>query len=426
MITERREIRPIDHPLDATVQVPGSKSITNRALLLASLADGSTRLSNALFSDDSRYFAGALQMLGFEVKLDPSASSITVTGMGGVIPARKAAIFIGNAGTAARFLTAFLTLGDGEYLLDGDTRMGQRPIADLVSALNQLGAEVEARSGCPPVRVAASGLPGGQALLRGDISSQFLSALLMVAPYAAKPVRLHLSTDLNSRPYVDLTVHVMHEFGVDVQQGDGGRRFTVPGGRYRSREDYSIEPDASAASYFFAAASICGGTVRVNGLTSSSAQGDMGFTSVLADMGCSVRQTGDCTEVTGASSLHGVDVDLSDCPDTAQTLAAIAPFADTPTTIRGIRSARLKESDRVHATCTELARLGVRVHEHADGMTIQPCAALQPASLQTYKDHRMAMAFSLIGLRVPGVHIEDPACVSKSFPGYFQVLDSLR
>ncbi len=425
MIIERREIRPIGHALDATVIVPGSKSITNRALLLASLAESTTRLSNALFSDDSCYFAHALQTLGFDVRLDQERSSITVEGLGGAIPSRNAALFIGNAGTAARFLTAFLTLGHGEYLLDGDTRMRERPMADLVSALNQLGSRVDSPSGCPPIHIIAGGLPGGRAVLRGDASSQFLSALLMVAPYAARPVLLEVSTELNSRPYVDLTLHVMHAFGIDVRR-EGYSRFVVPQGCYRGRADYAIEPDASAASYFFAAAAICGGMVRVKGLTSASAQGDMRFPRVLAEMGCAVEEADGCTEVTRIESLRGVDVDLSDCPDTAQTLAAIAPFAETPTTIRGIRSARLKESDRVHATCTELARLGVRVEEHGDGLTVYPCAAIQPASIRTYNDHRMAMAFALIGLRVPGVQIEDPACVSKTFPRYFEVLESLR
>ena len=425
MTPERGEIIPIRHLLDAAVRVPGSKSMTNRALLLASLAEGRTTLTNALFSDDSRYFAAALQMLGFDVQLDPEPSLISVTGLGGAIPAEKGALFIGDAGTAARFLTAFLTLGHGEYLLDGEARMRERPIGDLVLALRQLGAHVEAPTGCPPVQVIASGLPGGQAILPGDVSSQFLSALLMVAPYAARHVELELSTDLASKPYVDLTLGMMHTFGIDVER-EGYERFLVPRGRYQVRERYAIEPDATAASYFFAAAAICGGSVRVDGLTSSSLQGDMRFPGVLKQMGCKVAETQDYTEVTGTGSLRGLDIDLSNCPDTAQTLAVIAPFAATPTTISGIRSARLKESDRVHATCTELARLGVRVDEHADGMTIHPCAAIQPASIRSYNDHRMAMAFSLIGLRVPGIHIEDPGCVSKTFPEYFDVLESLR
>lgn len=425
MTVERREILPILHPLEATVRVPGSKSITNRALLIASLANGPTTLTNALFSDDSHYFAAALQSLGFKVEADEQGSSIAVLGTGGAIRAANGTLFIGNAGTAARFLTAFLTLGKGEYLLDGDARMRERPIGGLVQALRQLGADVEAPSGCPPVRITARGLPGGRAVLAGDISSQFLSALLMVAPYGAQPVVLELSTDLSSKPYVDMTLSMMRAFGIEVQR-EGYERFTIRGGRYLARETYAIEPDATAASYFFAAAAICGGSVRVQGLTRSSVQGDVGFPDVLADMGCTVVETPDYMEVRGTDSLHGLEIDLSDCPDTAQTLAAIAPFAATATTISGIRSARLKESDRVHATCRELARLGIRVDEHPDGMTIHPCTAIQPASIHTYDDHRMAMAFSLLGLRVPGIHIEDPGCVSKTFPGYFKVLESLR
>lgn len=425
MMPARREIAPILHPLNAAVSVPGSKSITNRALLLASLADGHTSLTNALFSDDSRHFAAALRTLGIDVQLEPTRCAIGVTGRGGTIPADKAALFVGNAGTAARFLTAFLTLGHGEYLLDGDARMRERPIGDLVSALRQLGAQVEAAAGCPPVRITGCGLPGGRGELPGNISSQFLSALLMVAPYASQPVEIELSTELASKPYVDLTLSVMRAFGVHAERA-GYERFAVRGGRYQPREMYAIEPDATAASYFFAAAAICRGSVRVKGLTRSSAQGDIGFVELLAEMGCTVTEGTDHLEVTGNGSLRGVDVDLSDRPDTAQTLAVIAPFAATATRIRGIGSARLKETDRVHGTCAELRRLGVSVEEHNDGMLIHPAGALQPALIQTYHDHRMAMAFSLIGLRVPGIQIEDPACVSKTFPRYFDVLESLR
>lgn len=425
MTPASRLITPISHALDATVGVPGSKSITNRALLLASLADGATHLTDALFSDDSRYLAAALRSLGFEVRLDAERCAMAVSGRGGAIPADKAALFVGNAGTAARFLSAFLTLGHGEYLLDGDARMRERPIGELVSALRQLGARLEAPSGCPPVHVVGRGLPGGRALLPGDVSSQFLSALLMVAPFASRPVEIELSTELASRPYVDLTLSMMGAFGVQAERR-GYERFTVRAGRYAACDNYAIEPDATAASYFFAAAAICGGTVRVPGLSRASAQGDVGFTDLLAEMGCTVKDGPDHIEVSGTGSLRGVDADLADRPDTAQTLAAIAPFAASATRIRGIRSARRKESDRVHATCTELRRLGVRVEEREDGMLIQPCAELQPAGIRTYGDHRMAMAFALIGLRVPGIRIEDPACVSKTFPAYFDALESLR
>jgi len=427
------QIKPIKHPLDATVRVPGSKSLTNRALLIASLADGTTRLTNALFSDDSRCFANALQTLGFDVQLDETNHTMTVIGLGGKIPADRAELFIGNAGTAARFLSAFLTLGNGEYILDGDSRMRERPIGELAGALAQLGAKLETVNNCPPVRVHGSGLPGGKTKIAGDISSQFLSAMLMVAPYAKSPVEIEVISELNSRPYVDMTIAIMEDFGVKVQRQAYEQFIICPSfflppfdavqGKLSS---YSIESDASAASYFFAAPVICGGTVRVENISCNSKQGDIAFLDVLSEMGCSVTEGKDFIEVSGASTLKGVDVDMRDIPDTAQTLAAIAPFAASPTRIRGIASARVKETDRIHATCTELARLGVHVEEHEDGMAIYPCQTLQPANIQTYNDHRMAMAFSLIGLRFEGITIENPSCVSKTFPDFFEVLESLR
>ncbi|HET9590016.1 MAG TPA: 3-phosphoshikimate 1-carboxyvinyltransferase [Anaerolineales bacterium] len=428
------QIVPISHPLSATVRVPGSKSLTNRALLISSLAVGKTRLTNALFSDDSRYFAGALQALGFDVELDEPNCEMTVSGLGGRIPARKAELSIGNAGTAARFLTAMLSLGNGEYILDGDSRMRERPIGDLVAALARLGASLEAASSnYPPVKIKASGLQGGRTCIAGDTSSQFLSALLMVAPYAAFPVEIEVTSDLNSKPYVDMTIAIMKDFGIEVER-NGYQSFSAPLATYQLQSTdpkslislYPIESDASAASYFFAAPAICGGAVQVEQISRNSRQGDLAFLDVLAQMGCMVKEHDGQIQVTGARSLTGVDADMRDIPDTAQTLAAIAPFASTPTRIRGIASARLKETDRVQATCTELARLGVRVEEHEDGMTIYPCEKFAPVTVQTYNDHRMAMAFSLIGLRVPGVRIENPACVSKTFPGYFGVLESLR
>ena len=417
-------ILPIHHPLNATVRVPGSKSLTNRALLIAALADGTTHLTNALFSDDSRYFANALKTLGFDVQLDETNHSMTVTGLGGKIPATKAELFIGNAGTAARFLSAFLTLGNGEYLLDGDPRMRERPIGDLIDALTQLGAKLETTNNCPPVKVTASGLRGGKTTMAGDISSQFLSALLMVAPYAQNPIEITLSTDLNSKPYVDMTIAIMKDFGVEIERR-GNEHFTIRPSFFFPLSSYSIESDASAAAYFFAAPAICGGTVKVENISRQSVQGDIGFLDVLTQMGCVVEEADNSILVTWNSSFCGIDVDMRDIPDTAQTLAAIAPFAGSPTRIRGIASARVKETDRIHATCTELARLGVRVEEADDGMTIHPVEKMRPAAIQTYNDHRMAMAFSLIGLRFDGVTIENPACVSKTFPNFFEVLDQL-
>lgn len=451
------QIIPINHPINATVHVPGSKSLTNRALLISALANGKTCLTNALFSDDSCYFAKALQTLGFDVQLDEARQEMTVNGLGGKIPAKQADLFIGNAGTAARFLSAFLTLGNGEYTLDGDSRMRERPIGDLVDALTRLGAKLETTNDCPPVKIKATGLPGGKTKIAANISSQFLSALLMVAPYAKFPIELEVTTELNSKPYVDMTIAIMHDFGVEIVRNTY-RHFSIPLATYQLPStnlqspisnsqsfsipltnyqlpvsnleslisNYAIESDASAASYFFAAPAICGGIVRVENISRKSSQGDITFLDILQQMGCTIVEGNNSIEVTATKSLNGVDVDMRDIPDTAQSLAVIAPFASSPTRIRGIASARVKETDRVHATCTELARLGVRVEEHEDGMTIYPCDEILPATIQTYNDHRMAMAFSLIGLRTEGITIENPSCVSKTFPNYFKVLETLR
>lgn len=419
------QILPIHRPLSATVRVPGSKSLTNRALLIASLANGKTRLTNALFSDDSCYFARALQTLGFDVQLDESKNEMIVIGQGGKIPAKYAELFIGNAGTAARFLSAFVALGRGQYILDGDSRMRERPIQDLIDALQQLGVELKSTNGCPPVEIFAKGLAGGKTKVAGNVSSQFLSALLMVAPYAGSPIEIEVTTELNSKPYIDMTISIMQDSGVQVER-QGYKRFIIHPSFYLPLTNYQIESDASAASYFFAAPAICGGTIRVENISRTSKQGDIAFLDVLQQMGCRIEEGDHFIGISGPETLSGIDVDMRDIPDTAQTLAAIAPFASSPSRIRGIASARVKETDRVHATCTELTRLGVRVEEHEDGMTIYPCDEIRPAAIQTYNDHRMAMAFSLIGLRVPGITITNPSSVSKTFPNFFEVLDCLQ
>lgn len=420
-----RKIPTLDKPLSGRVNVPGSKSHTNRALMIAALASGTTMLKNALFSEDSHYFAQALKKLGFEIQLDSDAKTMTLTGQAGRIPATEARLLIGNAGTAARFLTAMLTLGQGEYHLDGVKRMRQRPIVHLVTALNQLGAQIKADSGCPPVHMLASGLKGGQSSVKGNISSQFLSGLLMAAPYARERVEIEVEGPLHSKPYIDLTLGVMADFGVQVQR-EGYARFSVRPQRYSPIGEYPIESDASAASYFFSAAALCGGWLEVANLSPKTRQGDMAFLEVLSQMGCIVTHEGNAMRVTSRGKLKGVDVDMADISDTSMTLAAIAPFADSPTTIRGIASSRLKETDRIAATCTELRRLGVMVEEHPDGMTIHPCPRLKPTSIHTYDDHRIAMAFSLVGLRTPGIEIENPGCVAKTFPEFFDVLETLQ
>jgi 3-phosphoshikimate 1-carboxyvinyltransferase len=421
------EIEPIAHPLDAVVRVPGSKSLTNRALLIAALANGPTTLSNALFSDDSRYFAQALASLGFMVQQDEAAETIRVAGQGGRIPAETAELYIGNAGTAARFLTAFLTLGGGRYVLDGSARMRERPLADLLEGLRQLGARAESATGCPPVMVTAAGLPGGRAQVAGDVSSQYLSGLLLVAPYAQAPVELVVARGLNSQPYVDLTLAIMADFGVNVTR-EGYERFCVAPARYQAQASYAIESDASAASYFLAAPAVLGGRVRVENFSRRSRQGDVAFVDVLAQMGCAVAEVDNALAVSGPAlgQLRGVEVDMRHIPDTAQTLAAIAPFANSPTVIRGIASARMKETDRVAAMVTELRRLGVKVDEYPDGLKIYPAEHIAPVTVETYDDHRMAMAFALTGLRAEGVSIANPSCVAKTFPNFFEVLNRLR
>jgi len=399
---------------------------------VAALADGKTTLENALFSDDSRYFAQALIDLGFTVSLDENAKNITVHGLGGKIPATQADLFVGNAGTAARFLTAMLTLGNGKYRLDGVERMRQRPIGDLVIALNLLGAQIsgkaidsdDQRLFCPPVKVISAGLPGGTTSIRGDISSQFLSGLLMVAPYAQSEVEITVDGPLHSKPYINLTLGVMADFEIEVQR-ESYERYRIFPQRYHTHGNYAIESDASAASYFFAAPAISGGWVEVANLSHSTRQGDIDFLGVLKKMGCTVTEVSGAIRVNGPENLRGVDVDMSDISDTSMTLAAIAPFANSPTTIRGIASSRIKETDRVAATVTELRRLGVQVDEHPGGMTIYPCQEIQPARIRTYDDHRMAMAFALVGLKVSGIEIENPGCVAKTFPNYFNVLEQL-
>lgn len=414
------EIRPASQPIDATVVLPGSKSYTNRALILAAMAHGRSVLKQALFSDDTDYMADALRTLGIDVQQNRAAAEFVVNGGGGKVPVRGAELFVGNAGTAARFLTSFVALGRGEYLIDGVPRMRQRPIQPLLETLQQLDVDAQAvnGNGCPPVRVRTRGLTGGRARMRGDISSQYFSSILMVAPLSKQGVELEVEGDLVSKPYIDMTASTMAEFGATVEN-HGYQRFTVAGGQHYEGRRYDIEPDASGASYFFAAAAVTGGRVRVEHLGRGSGQGDLNFVDVLERMGCSVTKADDYTEVVGPAQLRGVEVDMGDISDTAQTLAAIAPFADGPVTIRNVANIRFKETDRVAAVATELRRLGIVVDERPDGLTIHP-GAMTPAAVDTYDDHRMAMSFAVTGLKLPGLQINDPACVSKTFPDFWE------
>ena len=418
-------IEPLAAPPDAEITVPGSKSLTNRALIVAALADGRSELRGALVSDDAHWCADGLRRLGIAVTESERGTTLTVKGQGGRIPRAEAELYAGNAGTAARFLTALVSLGHGRYVIDGAPRMRERPIGHLVEALVGLGVRAETRSsgGCPPVVVEAAGLPGGRTQLDASRSSQFLSALLLVAPYARRNVEVAVRGEVVSQPYVAMTLRVMADCGVSVDQNNG--RFRVRAGRgYRARA-YAIEPDASGASYFLAAAALTGGRVRVPGLGRDSAQGDARFADVLERMGCAVERGEDFIEVRGPERLRGVDVDLNAMSDMTLTLAAIAPFAESPTRIRNVAHIRGQESDRLAALATELGRLGVRVRAFDDGLEITP-GPLRPAMVRTYDDHRIAMAFAVAGLRASGVVIADPGCVSKTFPDFFERLDWLR
>ncbi|HEV2766379.1 MAG TPA: 3-phosphoshikimate 1-carboxyvinyltransferase [Acidimicrobiales bacterium] len=418
-------IEPLAAPPDAVVTVPGSKSITNRALVTAALAEGRSVLAGALIADDTEAMTESLGRLGVVVTIDRATSTVTVEGTAGRVPPGPAEVDARLSGTTARFLLPLLALGHGRYRLDGAEPLRARPMGPLVDALRRLGAEVvdEGRPGHLPLTVVGDGRPGGAVVLPGDVSSQFLSGLLLSGPAMAGGLQVELSTPLVSRPYVELTAATMAAFGVHVERDDG-RCFRVPPGCYRAAR-HRVEPDASAASYFFAAAALCGGRVRVPGLGRRSVQGDLRFVDVLERMGAAVHRYDDSTEVVGTGSLVGVDVDLSDCSDTAQTLAVVAVFASSPTRVRGIGFIRRKETDRIAAVVNELRRCGIDAEEADDGFLVRPGRA-RPTRVGTYGDHRMAMSFALLGLRVPGIEIVDPDCVAKTFPEFFTTLRQLR
>jgi len=419
-------IEPITRPFDAVIELPGSKSYSNRALLVAALARGRSEITRALFSDDTRYMQRALDALGVRVGADETSQSFVVDGVDGRFPASEATLEIGNAGTAARFLTAAVALGRGTFVIDGSAAMRKRPIQPLLDGLRALGVDAESReaTGCPPVVVRAKGIAGGRARVRGDVSSQYLSALLMAAPYAARDVELEIEGELVSAPYVTMTLSTMAEFGVRAER-DGDRWFRVPAGQHYAARPYAVEPDASGASYFFAAAAVTGGRVVVPRLGRRSAQGDLGLLDVLARMGCDVTIDADAITVRGVTRLRAVDADFTRMGDVATTLMAIAPFADGPVTVRGIAQTHYEESDRPVAAATELRRMGLTVDSSWDSVTIHP-GPPQPCEVQTYDDHRIAMSFAVTGLRAPGIRIAGPECVSKTFPEFFDVLGTLR
>ena len=418
-------VEPLRGPIDASVRVPGSKSLTNRALVAAALAGGTSRLRGVLDADDTRAMVEGLAQLGVAASWDRAAGTVTVEGCAGRPPADVAAIDARLSGTTARFLLPVSALGAGTYRVDGAGPLRARPMEPAVDSLRDLGVAVS-EAGAPgrlPLDVSGGPARGGAVALPGDASSQFLSGLLLAAPAMADGLTAEVRTHLVSRPYVAMTVAVLRAFGAHVDEPDDRTWVAAPSGHRPT--DYAIEPDASAASYLFAAAAICGGRVTVDGLGVGSLQGDLGFVDVLARMGADVEVGESSTTVSGSGTLQGLEVDLRDLSDMAQTLAAVAVFADSPTRIRGIGFIRGKETDRIGAVVTELRRCGIESSEEPDGMVVRP-GPPRPALVETYRDHRMAMAFALLGLRAEGIRIADPACVAKTFPGYWDALDALR
>jgi len=431
MTNDARDIAVCPHPIRGSIRPPGSKSITNRALVCAALAAGESRLTGALDSQDTRVMVAGLAALGFHVAADWAAGTITVAGSAGRVPATEATLDCAASGTTIRFLSAVCALGTGTYRLDGTARMRRRPIGDLLDSLMSLGVDAIAESpgGCPPVVIRSRGLAGGLAQVRGSTSSQFASGLAMAGPCMRDGLQLDFTGTLVSLPYLDMTRRVMEAFGGRCEPlAAGGWR--IPATGYRGQA-YAIEPDASAASYFLAAAALTGGRVRVEGLSRRSMQGDVGFADALGRMGCEVIwEDGPEESITVVGrALRGIDIDMNAISDTVPTLAVVAAFAAGPTTIRNVAHIRDKETDRIGDLVCELRRLGATVEERADGLSIMPAvpdgAALHGATVSTYDDHRMAMSLALVGLRVAGVRVADPGCVGKTFPDYWDRLDAI-
>jgi 3-phosphoshikimate 1-carboxyvinyltransferase len=419
-------LKPISK-INGEVNLPGSKSLSNRALLLAALAKGTTKITNLLESDDTRHMLNALKQLGIEYTLSDDRTECIVVGNAGPINTESfEELFLGNAGTAMRPLCAALCLGEGSYLLTGEPRMKERPIGHLVDALRQAGANINyiETEGYPPVQIDANELSGGNVEIEGAISSQFLTALLFAAPMAKDDMTISIIGELVSKPYIDITIHIMKEFGVDVVN-DNYEKFTIKGRQtYKAVESFMVEGDASSASYFLAAAAIKGGTVKVTGIGKKTVQGDVAFADVLEKMGAKVEWGDDFISVT-KDQLNAVDMDFNHIPDAAMTIATTALFAKGTTTLRNIYNWRVKETDRLFAMATELRKVGAEVEEGEDYLKITPPSQLNHAAIDTYDDHRIAMCFSLLALDPVSVTINEPECTAKTFPTYFDVLESI-
>lgn len=409
------EIKPVER-VSGIVTVPGSKSYTNRALLIAALANGVSRLEKPLVSDDTKFMIQALKGFGIQVEEEPNA--FIVSGKGGKLIVPTEDIFVGNAGTTMRFLTTFSALVKGKVRLDGDERMRERPLADLLECLGQMGVKAIPiyHNGCPPLDIEGQGVPGGYVKLAGDKSSQYLTSLLLSAPYFQNDTKILIQGDLTSKSYADITLDIMKTFGVTVEN-KSYQEFSVQADQIYKPQTYKVEGDWSSASYFLAAAAVTGGNITVSGVNPNSVQGDAQFPAVLEKMGCWIKKSEDSLQLKG-SSLKGITVNMNNMPDAVQTLAVIALFANGETVIEGIANLRIKETNRIEALANELGRLGAEVEAGEDFIIIRP-GEYEGAEIETYNDHRMAMSFAVAGLKIPGVKIKNPKCVEKSFPDFF-------
>jgi len=415
------EIKPAKK-IKAEISVPGSKSITQRALIAAALADGESTLLGPLESEDTKYTAAALEQMG--LKVDKNNDKWSVRGNGGKIAAPDKEIYLGNNGTATRFLTSVAALGSGTFRVSGDERMAERPIQPLMQALRGWGVDIVSikNNGCPPLLIKADGLSGGKTILPEGKSSQYLSSLLLVGPYARQQAELNVEGEILSLPYVYMTLAVMESFGIRVEANEALNCYTIPQGIYQARE-YAIEGDASNASYFYAAAAVTGGEVTVPNVPVPSLQGDAAFVALLARMGCQINKTGEGLTVSGPEELKGITIDMADMPDVVPTLAVVASQAKGRTVIKNIAHLRIKECDRLHVMAVELAKMGARVKELDDTLIIEgkdPDTPMHGAEVNTYNDHRIAMSFAVAGLAVPGVKILGEECVAKSFPDFWE------
>ncbi len=420
MSKELRTIRPINS-VNAEIQLPPSKSYTNRALIVASLADGTSIIHHPSKSNDSMLLIDALRRFGIEIK--ENQDSLEVIGSNGKLKAPSQEIFVGNAGTTMRFLASLACLAEGETILNGDEQMNKRPIKDLIETLKANGIKCTSQNGFPPVKIVGGNFNGGKINIEASTSSQFVSSILLTSPYAKRSVILHVNGDISSMPFVDMTLHVMRSFGANIETIDTNI-FKIDNQQKYIGHEFEIEPDATSASYFLAAAAITNGYIKICNLSTESLQGDIQFISILSEMGCSVIRHQDCIEIRGGK-LHGIEVDMKSMLDCVPTLAVVSAFAKGTTVIKNIRQLRYKETDRISAIASELTKIGVKIEFDENELIIHP-RPLHGVTVETYNDHRIAMSFAIAGLQVEGIKIKNPMCVSKSFPTFWEEFKKLE